>query len=260
MAYLVINIAICVTLLACLFKVRITPQNPFRITMEKIKGLCLVIFTASAYGFFISTESIILSLALGAITASLPYTAYDIYRNIAEEREQRQITILLMVLAKWSTVRNDLIYCLQKADKSSLKKPVCRIIGNAVSRIGKGMDPVKAMDIMESEGYGESFRYVVRNIRNSVIKGGDLMQLFKNLEEQFFRISEELYKRKISTLKDRTAVYLSVFMVFGTGYYFLWGNPRVYDFYFNTAAGKNLLGVFCLMFLLAGMLFLRRKV
>lgn len=86
------------------------------------------------------------------------------------------------------------------------------------------------------------------NIRYAYEKGGSLYSIFKNMENQFFKIDEENFKRKINTSQDKYAVYISIGLVMATFYILIINNGNFKDYYLNTSSGMLLLGLFALLF------------
>ncbi|MFO7612243.1 MAG: hypothetical protein R6W99_07155, partial [Clostridia bacterium] len=168
--------------------------------------------------------------------------------RVKEEKEAGQITFFLMTMSKWSGIKNDLVYCLKKTDEAGLGNPIGRMIRTTLGRIYSGMEPSSAFGLLENEVYGEEMRYLVKNIRFSAEKGGSLQDLFKGMEEQYFKIDEECFKRKISTLRDRLAVYMTILMVMASGIWFIGGNPAARQFYTGTFQGNMLLLGFVVLF------------
>ena len=196
-------------------------------------------------------KSIVTVIAVSILPLIGVYSVVDISQRYMEDRELKQITLFLMTMAKWSGVKNDLVYCLKKTCETGMKKPMGRIIDTALGRIYGGMPPVAAFGLMEKEASSEDFRYLVKNIRFAAEKGGNLQLLFKGMEEQYF-------KRKISTLRDRVAVYLTIFMVITTGIWFIGSNPAASAYYLNTVNGNLMLLAFVVIFGFGIMIMMKR--
>lgn len=190
------------------------------------------------------------SVSVALMPAVIPYVIYDVCKNIMFAKEQKSIVDLLLIMSKWSAVKNDVVFCLNKAARSNIKDPVKRLINDVCNRIGSGMSVTDALSIFEKEALSEELRYVIMNIRYAYEKGGDLYSIFKSMEDQFFKLDEELYKRKISTSKDRYAVYATILLVLITFYYFVFKNESVMDFYISTENGKLYLALFAFLFFL----------
>jgi hypothetical protein len=216
--------------------------------LTRLLSVVLLIFTAvivnRKIGFILTSVSVAL------MPAVLPYVVHDIYKNVMYAKEQKSIVDLLLLLSKWSAVKNDVVFCLNKADRSNLKQPLKRLIYDACNRISKGMGVSDALSIFEKEAQSEELRYVMMNIRYAYEKGGDLYSIFKSMENQFFKLDEEIYRRKISTSKDRYAVYATILLVLVTFYYFVFKNESVRSFYMSTDSGKLYLALFAFLFFL----------
>lgn len=225
---------------------------------KTIAVMCFTVYIVCSYIFYKFLGEIVPGIILAVLPSILPYVVNDIISRFREDRETRQITFFLLTMAKWSGVKNDLIYCLKKADETKLRNPMGKMIKTTLGRIYSGMDSVTALALLEDEVYGEELRYLVKNIKFSAEKGGNLQKLFKGMEEQYFKIDEELFKRRISTLRDRMTVYMTIFVVIAMGILFIGKNPAVRQFYIGTSQGNMLLALFILLFIAAVLLILRK--
>jgi Flp pilus assembly protein TadB len=225
------------------------------------KGMFLLnitVFTVSVLCINLLVNSIIAAISLAILPVLGLYSIIDISEKYIEDKEIKQITFFLMTMAKWSGVKNDLVYCLKKIGEIGMKKPLGPMVRTTLGRIYGGMTPSAAIGLLEKESRSDDLRYLVKNIRFAADKGGNLQKLFKGMEEQYFKIDEEYFKRKISTLRDRTAVYMTIFMVIGIGIWFIGSNPAAGTFYLNTLTGNLLLAAFVLVFVAGIMIMMKR--
>lgn len=220
--------------------------------------ICLVIYGISVISITLILHNLLASLMISVLPSLFPFIIFDIYIKYQTSKEQQQVTSLVMVLSKWSLLKNDLIYCLKKASFSDLKNPIKANIKTTYLRINTGMAIDQALNILEEEAYGENLKYLVKNIRFSAKKGGDLSALFKSTEEQYFAIDEELFKRKISSFRDQITIYCLMFFVIAMAIWFISNDSRVMSFYLGTNLGQNFIGLFCLMYALATLLMVRK--
>lgn len=210
--------------------------------------LSLLAFAMSFVLFYSLMKSVIASAAVAMLPVIAIYSILDIIDKYWEDREMKQITFFLMTMAKWGSVKNDLVYCLKKADETRMKKPLGAMVNTTLGRIYGGMTPTDAFGLLEEESRSEDLRYLVKNIRFAAEKGGSLRNLFKGMEEQYFKIDEEFFKRRISTLRDRMAVYFTIFAVAGTGIWYIGNNPVARTFYMRSLNGNIMLVLFVLVF------------
>ncbi len=206
------------------------------------------VFILSFLVFGILLKSTAAAISVSIIPAFCVYGALDMITRARQGREAGQITYFLMTMAKWSAVRNDMVFCLRKTVEAGLEKPVGTLIERTLGRINGGMDIIKAFSLLEKESSSEDMRYLSRSIRFSAEKGGNLQKLFTGMEQQYFRIDEETFKRKISTVRDRGAVYLTVMIVIATAFWFMFSNPTAGEFYLSTEFGNYLLMAFSAVF------------
>lgn len=219
--------------------------------------LAFIVFIGSFILINTLFRNIIFSTALSLLPAFAVYAVMDVVGRMQGQREKSQITSLLTSMAKWSSVRNDIVYCLGKTIETGIENPAGTLIAKAMGRINGGMDIIMAIRHMESECKSEDMKYMFRNIRFAAEKGGNLRKLFTSMEKQFFMMDEEFFRRKISTSRDRTAVYATVLMVIASAVWFLAKNPTAGEFYINTGFGNSLLLIFSIVFSVALMLMFR---
>lgn len=210
--------------------------------------ICLILYILIVLFINKSIDNVITSLCIALMPSSVPYLAYDLYKSAVNVKEKEGITGLLMILTKWSAVKNDAVYCLQKANQAQLGKPIGGYINDACIRLEKGMSVPEALCVCEENALSGELRYVIMNIRYAYEKGGSLYSIFKNMENQFFKIDEENFKRKINTSQDKYAVYISIGLVMATFYILILNNGNFKDYYLNTNSGMLLLGLFALLF------------
>lgn len=258
MVFFLANLAITLGLMAAMKKISWDGLfgNPF--SKRRILAVCAGVFLISVTLLEPFFPSLFPSLSLSLVVALVPYMGYDMFVTYSREKEQKQIVALLMVLSKWSCVKNDLVFCLRKAERAGLKKPVQGMLSRGMVRIDRGMDISRAIHMMEEESRGEDMRYMIRNIRFSGEKGGNIAGIFRQMEEQFFRMNEESYKRKISTFRDRMFVHFSMLMVLWVGFHLVSQNPSASVFYLETSLGNVLVGIFALLFLACNLLYLKK--
>lgn len=240
------------SLLAFYSKNRCT-KNDVKQYIRKHTGLfvitvCLVLYILIVIFVNKRINNVITSFCIALMPSAIPYLAYDLYKSFVNVKEKEGITGLLMILTKWSAVKNDAVYCLQKANQAQLAKPIGGYINDACIRLEKGMSVPEALCACEENALSEELRYVIMNIRYAYEKGGSLYSIFKNMESQFFKIDEENFKRKINTSQDKYAVYISIGLVIATFYILVLNNENFKDYYLNTHSGIFLLGLFAFLF------------
>ncbi len=220
---------------------RISPQ-------KLIKLVCMIVYVISLFIFSAFINSFLIVLTISIMPVIVVYAVMDIISRMIKDRERKQITFFIMTMSKWSSIKNDLIYCLKKTSESKMKKPMGAIVENVIGRIYSGMTPKNAIELMEKEARSDDLKYLASNIRFAAEKGGNLSQLFKSMEEQYFRVDEEYYKRKISTLRDRIVVYMTILIVAIGGTWYVTQNVAARDFYLTTTNGNLFLMIFTLIF------------
>lgn len=208
----------------------------------------LFAFVVSYMIFNLVTGSTAAAISISVLPAFCVYGAFDMVSRARQNKESCQITYFLMTMSKWSAVRNDMVFCLRKTSEAGIERPLGTLVDRTLGRINGGMDIIKAFSILEKESSSEDMRYLSRSIRFAAEKGGNLHKLFTGMEQQYFRIDEETFKRKISTVRDRGAVYITVIIVIATAFWFLLNNPTAGEFYLNTSFGNSLLLVFSAVF------------
>lgn len=242
-------------------KQRITGIREIVKTPPKKKTLpviCFSVFIVSVLVFNLMLKNIPASIALSIIPSFCLYGANDLFNGFKADKEAGQITYFLMTMAKWSAVRNDMVFCLRKTVEAGMEKPIGTLTEKTLGRIQGGMDIGKAFSLLERESHSEDLRYLSRSIGFASEKGGNLQNLFTGMEKQYFRIDEEIFRRKISTVRDRSAVYITVLSVIVTAFWFLLKNPTAGEFYLETALGNYIMIAFSVVFAGALLFMVRR--
>ncbi len=217
---------------------------------EMVLVFCLTLLILFTYLINRKIEYLFTAFCVGLFPAYIPFMLYEIYESVQKQKEQKNITGLLMILTKWSAVKNDAVYCLQKATKSQLASPIAGYVYDICLRLESGMGVSETLKMSEERVLSEELRYVFQNIRYAYEKGGSLYSIFKNLEGQFFKIDEETYKRKISTANDIYSLYSSVALVVASFIIIVINNPYSKNYYLNSERGIFILGLFSLLFFL----------
>lgn len=107
--------------------------------------ICLTLYILIIILINKNIDNVITSLCIALMPSAIPYLAYDLYKSFINVKEKEGITGLLMILTKWSAVKNDAVYCLQKANQAQLGKPIGGYINDACIRLEKGMSVPEAM-------------------------------------------------------------------------------------------------------------------
>jgi len=237
----------------------ILKENMLKYNIKKIvisiSGFVYILFTILIYTII---KNPLASILISFLPSIIPYIIYDVIYQYNMEKEQKQVTMLVALLSKWSLVKNDLIFCIKKVGESDIKNPIRKLMSETYIRINSGMSTEKALHQLEKEAFGDNLKYLVKNIKFSAKKGGNLVTLFKNAEEQYFKIDEELFKRKISSYRDQITIYVVMVFVLLIGVWFISRDSSVYMFYLQTSLGQNLIGVFCVMYCLGVVLTVKK--
>lgn len=210
--------------------------------------LCLLIFAAvfgpiyRALLFFPST------LIISMIFSLLPIFILDLMCRHNSEKIRRKLAEFISVLNRWCAVKEDIFFAFEKSIDSNIGMPLKTFIRDMVIQVEHGIEPLDALEILMMKVDNAQFKDFIINIKQSVRYRGDIRRLLTNLENQFYKIEEEFNRRKISTYKDRMLIYIVMFAVLFTGYWFLKLNPHVEEFYMCTFEGKTLLVFFCILY------------
>jgi Flp pilus assembly protein TadB len=175
MIYLLINV-LFFTVLAFVMN-RKNINYDFKLILKKHLGKiiavsCIVIFIVLGTIINKILNNPVVGYCIALMPAFLPYLVYDLVKSATFKKEQQGITSLLMVLTKWSSVRNDVVYCLQKTDETKLSEPIGGYIKEMCIRLEKGMSVSEALSACQENALSEELRYVLINIRYAYEKGG----------------------------------------------------------------------------------------
>ncbi len=210
--------------------------------------VCMLIF-AFTFRFIYKILLFAPSAAVVSLLFSLiPLFILDIMGKYNSEVIRKRLAEFISVLNRWCAVKEDIFYAFEKSVDSGIGEPLKTFIRDMVIQVNRGVDPLEALDILWVKVDNIQFRDFIINIKQNIRHRGDIRKLLTNMEEQFYKIEEEYNRRKISTYVDRMLLYIIMFTVLFTGYFFLKSNPLVKEFYINTMQGKLLLTLFAILY------------
>ncbi len=183
------------------------------------------------------------SAVLCLILSTLPFMLLDLMAKHNSEMVRRKLAYYVSVLLRWCAVKEDIFYGFEKSVDSGIGEPLRSYTRDLVIQVRRGMDPVKALDILQLKVDNEQFKDFVLNIKQCVKHRGDILKLLGCMEAQFYQIESEYNRRKISTYQDRMTIVLAMLGVVAIAAVFF-RSPAVYAYYFDTTQGKWLLTLF----------------
>lgn len=221
----------------------------------------IIIFVASFPVIYRTVMSIPSAVILSVMLAILPYFILDFIVRSNSEKVRRKMADFIAVLNRWIDVKEDIFYAFKKTVSFDIKngdkigvsvvaEPLRTYIWDMLIQVEMGVEPFEALDNMDRKVDNLQFSDFILNVKQIIKSRGNIKVLLSNMEDQYYKLEEEYNRRKISTLKDRALIFLSIIMTSGVAYYLLRYNPEVNTFYTNTTIGQILLGVFSLMFLI----------
>jgi Flp pilus assembly protein TadB len=182
------------------------------------------------------------------LISMIPFFILDLMGRYNSEKIRKKLAGFISILSRWCTVKEDIFYAFEKSIDSGLGEPLNTFIKETVIQVNRGIQPSEALDILQMKVDNSQFKDFILNIKKSIEHRGDIVKLLTNLENQFYKIEEEYNRRKISTYKDRVMIYLIMFGVLITAYFFIKLNPDVEAFYLETVEGKLLLTLFSMLY------------
>lgn len=215
-------------------------------------GIIVIIF----FWVIIKGGSITSALLLALFAAMIPLFALDFLAAYNLEKTQKDLASFVSVLARWSSVKNNVFYAFEKALESGLNEPLNTFVRDLTVQVRCGINPEDALDLFSNRLGDREFKDAILNIKQNVRFRGDANTLLTNMESRFYRMQEERNKRKISTLGDRTMIVCTIASVLGLAMYFLKSNDKISNFYLHDPSGKILLVVLYCLFLFGMILFM----
>ncbi len=182
------------------------------------------------------------------LVSMTPLFILDLMGRYNSEKIRKKLAGFISILSRWCAVKEDIFYAFDKSINSGLGEPLNTFIKETVIQVNRGIQPSEALNILQMKVDNAQFKDFILNIKKSIEHRGDIIKLLTNLENQFYKIEEEYNRRKISTYKDRVSIYLIMFGVLITAYFFIKLNPDVEAFYLETLKGKLLLTLFSMLY------------
>lgn len=188
------------------------------------------------------------TITVCGILGLVPYLALDILCRYQSERIRHQMTRLLDGLVSWCAVREDIFFAFEKSLKRGLEEPLKSCIRDMTVQVHGGLEPGKALDMLESRVGNPQFSEFIRNVKQVIKSRGDLLNLLEKLRGQFYELEQELNRRKVFTYRDRLILYGIALFLPVLVYFFLGNSEKVHHFYVETSGGNVLLAIFSLLY------------
>jgi Flp pilus assembly protein TadB len=212
----------------------------------------IAVSTAIFAAVFRPVHSILLfvpsTVVICFLISLMPFFILDLMGRYNSEKIRKKLAGFISVLSRWCAVKEDIFFAFDRSTDSGLGEPLKTFIRETVIQVNMGVMPADALDMLQMKVDNAQFKDFILNIKKSIEHRGDILKLLTNLEEQFYKIEEEYNRRKISTYRDRVVIYMIMFGVLATAYFFLKLNPDVEAFYLQTLKGKFLLTLFCFLY------------
>ncbi|HOJ10599.1 MAG TPA: type II secretion system F family protein [Clostridiales bacterium] len=207
----------------------------------------LIIFLLSIKPAYRMVNWLPTSIIISAIISMIPVVILDMIGKINSQKTAQQLAGFITILNRWCSVKDDIFYAFEKSVES-LDYPLRTYIAEMVIQIKSGIDPEIALDILQIKVNNEQFSEFVINIKQNIKSRGDTKKLLTNMESQFYKIKNEMDRRKISTLTDRVVIYIIMGLVFVVATAILKYSLEGRAYYLYTEQGRILLAIFSLVY------------
>jgi Flp pilus assembly protein TadB len=209
--------------------------------------IILIIFACSIKPIYSMTNWLPTSIIISAIISMIPVVILDIIGKINSQKTAQQLASFITILNRWCSVKEDIFYAFEKSVET-LDDPLKTYIAELVLQVKSGIDPDIALDILEIKINNEQFTEFIINIKQNIKSRGDTKKLLTNMESQFYKIKNEMDRRKISTLTDRVVIYLIMGLAFLVAVGILKYSPEGRAYYLFTEQGKMILTILSLIY------------
>ena len=209
-----------------------------------ISMLVFAIFYVITYEFLRFIPS---SLIIAGIFFFMPATFLEIMGAYNSEYIRRKLGYFISILLQWIDVKEDIIYAFEKSIPV-VGEPLKSYIRDMTIQVKRGMEPQKALDILQIKIGNPQFTDFILNIKQSIKYRGNLQILLKNMEGQFYKLEQEFNRRKISTIWDKIYIIAAMILVIFVSYFLLRSNPKALNFYTNTIQGKMYITLFAFLY------------
>lgn len=187
------------------------------------------------------------AVVISTIISMVPVVILEIIGRINSQKTAQQLAGFITILNRWCSVKEDIFYAFERSIES-LDDPLKTYIAEMVIQIKSGIDPEIALDILQIKVNNEQFTEFIINIKQNIKSRGDTKKLLTNMESQFYKMKNEMDRRKISTLTDRVVIYIIMGLVFVIAAVILRYSPEGREYYLYTEQGKILLAIFSLVY------------
>ena len=188
------------------------------------------------------------AMLISGLISLWPFIILDVMGRYNSGGVRRKLSEFISVLNRWCAVKEDIFYAFEKSVESNIKEPLKSFVSDMVIQVKRGIDKEYALDLLQMKVGNPQFADFIFNIKQNLRSRGNIGILLSNLEEQHYKIEEEYARRKISTFHDRIIIYFVMAAVLGIGGYLVKVSPEAREFYLKTAGGKNMLGLFTVLY------------
>lgn len=204
---------------------------------------CMYLVIASSLMWFVKLE-------LCLILLFLPLIALRIYQSYLMTKNRQCIGLLINGLARWLSIKQDIIYCFDQLSKESYLGPYQILLTQFNQHIKNGMSTENAFKLIMVNIKDPFLRMTFTNLIFSLQNRGDLKLLMITLEKEYVVLEEELSLRRIRLRKERLYLYFSII---GVGIFMFYNMTTVMTsktFIMNHWQGQIFLLVMTTVFLL----------
>lgn len=216
----------------------------------------LLVFISSFIILFYLLHTVIVSLLISILMASLPYLVTNLMMEDTQVKIGQEVTKLISAMARWSLIKDDIFYCFEKS-LHYVDPPLKNFIESFLIKVEYSGQVDSAFEELINRSKNESYLNLMLNIRQIELSKGDLPYLLSRLEEEAYKIRGEQMRRTSDTAIDRTIIYLASLLTIVIASLLLIFNDRFQHFYLKTALGRYLIVLFIALYFI-GFIFSRR--
>lgn len=203
----------------------------------------IMIFLTSLSLIFLFLHVFIPSLLIAVLLSSLPTIIIELSMEKTQIKIGQEVNKLISTMARWSLIKDDLYYCLEKS-LDHVENPLRLFIRDFLMKVKYSGQVDVAFQELIYKSKNESYLNLMLNLRQIDISKGDLPYLLNRLEEESFKIRGEQMRRASDTALDRTIIYLTSIITLTLTSMLLIFNSRFQTFYLESQLGRYLLTLY----------------
>ncbi len=240
-------------------------MNRYQMAVKSLPEQIAPVYVQLSLAYEMVTATVILFSPIGMVTKAIlcganllvPYLVLEFKLLQIEYGIDGEILTFLQYVNASLQQSEDLIKALKYAERMTKNTYLRNLLRLFNKSIQAGLDERLAFQQFYRLSGHDYMRYVVLNFEQVYFRRGNLLKLVSGLEQEYTAIQVEINKRKIELKQDRAIAMISLGIVVLTARKVMTDNDYILSFYLTSGAGKTLVAMMVLIFILGIIIVIR---